>query len=874
MISLRYGAARTFLAALAFLCTSYFGAFAKTGPAIAQRIDRPDHVWRSHAHATIGLRAKARSPDTAAYSVVDYGAPSGNLILDGATALNNTGQIAGYGYDDVLDEDVCAVFDGTQYREVSEFATFTSCYVNGMNDAGVTTGSFDIAGVGTTIYSDPPNAPFYQADLKAVLLNITPKTGVIRTEISPDDESLLYGVNDSGEAIGLGRYSPITGFADPNAPLFVAPGKTSLAVLQPACTVVRSGCGASIDALDSNEPASCSFGGCAITSDGTMLLVDLFTGSYEILSPGGTTRDIVLDADVSIPPIINNSKQLLYAFDTVVNGVTNVKAAIFDIATGKTVTVPPIPKLNCTQYVPLSFNNAGDVLGTASGSGNCAAGTYFLYSPAAGTVDLGSQIVSGYYAIYPRGINDSGDILVDLYKTNGGADHWGFLKPNTAAVAKARARANFSAAALPHVISRSQAARSAAARARLYASARANRPPGISGYLPRASRRVDSFRRPAVRLPELGARAGTPAYTIVDDGAPSTATLLLQVPTAFNDTGQIVGTANDVPYTQSVSCVVFDGSRFTNLRASTTMVDCGPNSINDENPSTGVVDVVGDALSAFSNVTEGLEDSDDKAFISQIAPKSGAVTTTLFTANDESTLIGVNASGLAVGGGFYYDRPLGLSESPAFSLSAGSNTLGLLQPSCALKAAAGCVSVQPDTFEQCPFGGCTITANGSVFLSDVLIAPNGTTRTIKLDSHAEYIQLNNSNQILYDDGEHTEIYNLGTGTLTSVPQIPGSSCGAVAPLSFNDAGTVLGVTGFCTKSADYTYFIYDPKNGTRNLIAELPSGTDSVTPVGINNNGQILVGLTLPSGIVHWGVLNPVTAQKTKHRPRTLIYRI
>jgi hypothetical protein len=278
--------------------------------------------------------------------------------------------------------------------------------------------------------------------------------------------------------------------------------------------------------------------------------------------------------------------------------------------------------------------------------------------------------------------------------------------------------------------------------------------------------------------------------------------------------------------------------------------------------------VVGAAASAFSIINGAgftSEDWDDKAFISRVAPKSGALATTLFAANDNSTLIGVNASGLAIGGAEYFDRTSGENTSPAFVLSPGSNTLSLLQPSCAL--GAGCVDVYPNTFQQCPFGGCTITANGSIFLSDVLIAPNGSTQVIKLDSNADSIQINNSNQIMYRDGQHTEIYKIGTGTLTSVPQIPGSSCQVVAPLSFNDAGTVLGYTSSCTKATDYTYFIYDPKNGTRNLIAELPSGNASVTPVGINNNGQILVGLTLPSGIVHWGVLNPVTAQEPKYRP-------
>ncbi len=233
--------------------------------------------------------------------------------------------------------------------------------------------------------------------------------------------------------------------------------------------------------------------------------------------------------------------------------------------------------------------------------------------------------------------------------------------------------------------------------------------------------------------------------------------------------------------------------------------------------------------------------------------------TTLFAANDASTLIGSNAAGSAVGGGFYDFRSFGTFGYPAFFVAAGSNSIRLLQPTCGPHAP--CVSVSPARGQQCPFGGCEITANGSIFLDDQLITPDGTIQVINLDVTAQSPTINNSNQILYLDGNHVQIYQIGTGAVTTIPAIPGSSCIALSPLSFNDAGQVLGVTDSCTKSTDYTYFVYDPKSGTKELIAELPSGSASVTPVGINNNGQILVGLTLPSGIIHWGTLNPITAQ-------------
>jgi hypothetical protein len=304
-------------------------------------------------------------------------------------------------------------------------------------------------------------------------------------------------------------------------------------------------------------------------------------------------------------------------------------------------------------------------------------------------------------------------------------------------------------------------------------------------------------------------------------------------------------------------------------------------SINDLNPATGSLEVVGAVVSAFSYGPGGFDNgsflSDYKAFVSKIAPESSTVDTLIFAANDTSDLTGVNAAGAAIGVGYDALDVPGDGTQPPFTLAPGSHTIRPLQPSCtAGKSACDGFLLQ----EPCAFGGCNITADGTIFLNGEIVAPDGTARPFKLPDYDPYRPIVNSvGELLYqdlpkDDARPSSViyysdirlYEIATGLETKIPKLAGNTCNDYVPLSLNKAGTVIGYAGDCPTTAEQTYFIYDATNGTRDLMAELPSGDASVLPVGINDNGQILIGITLGNGSIDWGILQPLTVASGHRR--------
>ena len=829
-----------------------------------------------HARPVMYRPAPATA-SAATYTLMDDGVPtSSTYSLSYAVAFNNTGQIAGEAFfNEVLPPYgvLCVLFDGKKYRELSSSANITSCYVDGMNDQDAVSGALDVAGYASTTFSFGNSYPYaYYGDPKAVYSTIVPRTGSIRTTVFPEDQSYLVGVNNAGTAVGLGVYRPRTGFATLDPP-FVTKAGSALNVVQPTCSTVRLGC-AGFPAFGSGQPQGCGFGGCQITSDGKLFLIDLFTGSYELVSPDGTTQDIELGADV-VPniydigaPSINGAGQILYTSQTVVAGVLKLAPRIYQLG-GAVVTVPPIAGKSCTQYIPLSFSNTGEVLGVAYDCGTD--NTYFTYDTVHGTQDLTPALpTSGFFTLSPIGVNDKGQILVDFELSSGGAVHWGVLSP-------------------PRVSARGQAGKrnvTTASRAKTVAflppvsRASTRRFPTVILPSPKRSRasrnselRLFGPASPPLHLRKRSVLAPAPAYSIVDYGAPAQASYSLGNPVAFNNTGQVVGTATDLPYTQSSTCILFDGSRFRNISSSPTVDNCNPMSIDDKSASTGNVVVVGNVVSAFSygsGVYEPGQDTVDvKAFVSRIVPATGTVNTTIFAANDISDLTSVNASGLAIGVGAY-----ALSQNfsaPAFYVAPGMNSLHVLQPSCTTQTAT-C-----DGYNQqipCAFGACSLTDDGTIFLNNVIIAPDGTAQPFKLPDFDPYRPIiNNAKQLLYRDiprgfarpsvpiyYSQVRLYQIGTGQETKIPKITGNTCDGYVPLSFNNAGTVIGLVGQCPATTPDTYFIYDAINGTRDLMALLPSGDGAIVPIGINDNGQILISLTQSDGTIHWGILAPTVA--------------
>jgi len=774
------------------------------------------------------------------YTVVDHGAPaSPSSVLYNSVAFNNTGQIVGFGSDDAAGAAACFLFDGSVYRDISTLPSITFCNPNAISEANATSGAFDVVGYVNTQYSNTSGYGTAYGDYKALYLTATPKSNVVRTAVFTNDQSSFVGVNAAGTALGTGDYYPLASFASTTPPFVVTPEKGSLSLLQPACTTIKLGCGDV--ATQYGDEAPCGFGGCLIAADGTLLLYDLFSGSYEVVAPNGTTRDIALDANLDGVPIMNNAKQIAYAAETVVAGTTVVQTRLFSVGAGTVATVPSLKGMNCGQYVPVSLNNKGRILGYASGCDSNYGFAYFTFDAATGTQELPSALPGNYFSFFPHAINDKNQILVDLELTSGGASHWGYLQP-AAAAASSRVRASAPATAL--VV----AARNSTKVSMREAFVR----PELASLHNRAHPRLTPRTGRPIDLRTLLPRASAPTYTLVDYGAPAATEYTLGSPLAFNNNGQILGAAADVPYRENSACLLFDGLTFRNLGPS-SVVDCSPLALSDENPLTGTVNVVGYSTSAYDAPW------DAKAFFAVASPKSGAISTRRFAANDDSLLAGVNAMGAAIGVGAF--APTSNAQPQPFELAPGENALVLL-PSCVTANTCGFILTRP-----CAFGGCDITADGTLFLDGVLISPGGTKHVVPLDSNAYGPIINNNGQILYADGANTELYTLATGRATKIPQIPGQG-GDYEPLSFNNAGHVLGRIHYDSNRAD-SYYVYDATNGTRFLSAELPSANALLLPVGINDQDQILVELTLPSGVNHWGILRPPAATSSRLRAGT-----
>jgi hypothetical protein len=97
------------------------------------------------------------------------------------------------------------------------------------------------------------------------------------------------------------------------------------------------------------------------------------------------------------------------------------------------------------------------------------------------------------------------------------------------------------------------------------------------------------------------------------------------------------------------------------------------------------------------------------------------------------------------------------------------------------------------------------------------------------------------------------------------------SCTEHVPLSMNNAGEILGYDTACGVATDAGYWTWDPQNGVQRVIMPATTAYSSALPLGVNDNGQILVALNLAAGgQQHWGTFNPVAAA---HASKTALGR-
>ncbi len=378
---------------------------------------------------------------------------------------------------------------------------------------------------------------------------------------------------------------------------------------------------------------------------------------------------------------------------------------------------------------------------------------------------------------------------------------------------------------------------------------------------------------------------------------PDPATYPSSSPIGFNNTGQIFGVAlrsarsNYLSYLTDTDCLVWTGTQFVDLIPSITVRTCTPYAINGADPKSGAYTVVGsftDIHHPAANIGfHGVDYSTD-AFSDSVSA-AGASNLLKYYDHFPAALYGVNASGATIGYSRFNDQPVQILLSEAFT-STSPETLSLLNPAC-FTATSGCLSpiqlygrlLGGKPTGQCGFGGCTVNDAGLFLGYDYLTSQYATYKTGAAPATTELplnivadgaVAFNDANQIAYyapsdsaRDTTESVVYSLTTSTETVIPPVAGTSCKNYYPISMNDLGEVVGFTTVC--SARTFYWTWDPVHGTRDLNTELPAGAPRIQAFGVNDKGQILVSLTSPTGVVHWGTLDPVAPAATAHPPQS-----
>jgi hypothetical protein len=378
--------------------------------------------------------------------------------------------------------------------------------------------------------------------------------------------------------------------------------------------------------------------------------------------------------------------------------------------------------------------------------------------------------------------------------------------------------------------------------------------------------------------------AASPGYTIRNIGAPSGYDF--SSPSGFNNTGQIFGQAGHYLRTggSTQDCFTWSANVFRRvpLPPPTTFgTGCSANAIADANPATGEYEVVGSAIERFA--------PDPHAYAA-IAGPTGFKRATVYYAYAPSTMVGVNASQISLAAA-EFDRDTAY-DAQGLLYSTTTGAAGSLTPLQPLATGIGpALHVLAPTYQNpCPFGGCAINARNEVLGFDFLtindVAATVALYTVGEPSSLVHLPLSDSvgydggpvpnassfpvafndiDQLLYLDAtlEAPALYDADTGVRTIIPVAAGPDCGLPVPLSLNNLGEVLGTFQYC---ATPIYYTWDPVHGTQYLNTQIPANAYTIYPLGVNDNGQILVKLTTSSSVTNWGTLDPVAASDAKPR--------
>jgi hypothetical protein len=237
---------------------------------------------------------------------------------------------------------------------------------------------------------------------------------VSMTLFSSNVSSQLNAVNSTGQAIGTTYYAPPGGFTGP--PIVSTKGGANLTLAQPTCTRRQAICSRSL------VFESCSFGGCDFDDKGDVEAVPLFTGSTldEILNI--TTGKCCTSSD----EYLSTSQHFISDYGDTVGSMVDFDQFDLLVDGGDVGQPNENEELQGCYNNPISLSNKGNILVVSQ----CYPGhENWTWDPAHGFTDIANTLPANSYAkIVPLGINDEGDILVEL-DPHSGPIHWGVLLP-------------------------------------------------------------------------------------------------------------------------------------------------------------------------------------------------------------------------------------------------------------------------------------------------------------------------------------------------------------------------------------------------------------------------------------------------------------
>jgi hypothetical protein len=413
-------------------------------PAFSSPLDevlaaRPAPSMRSEATSRlvqrIGAAREVRSPlarESKSYSIDDIGSPPASLYSEGCggspsgcelgpITLNDTGQIVGQAYpNNGYDRRTCLAWTGSAWVNFgpSDLAQY-GCYPSvGITDAK--NGAFH--SVGATSYPTIGGNRMVGYDA-----NVGASSGTM-TIFDLNSPSVLTDMNAKGTADGQTYYGPFGGWYD-NVSSVTSTGK-KMQILQKKCAGGGNRCmlapamgGSSADTLSLADCNTNSYGVRSISTNGTVFGCSDLDGYY--VEANGSKA-----VDFTLPLASGSQVGSIVGIDDKGNVIYEQSGSgtswIYDPSTGTSASLGSLAGSSCTEYVPISVNASGEVLGEAA---NCSKGdnVYWTWTSASGmqAVSVRGSEDETFAAFW---LNDDGQILVEL-SGNGFSGHWGILSP-------------------------------------------------------------------------------------------------------------------------------------------------------------------------------------------------------------------------------------------------------------------------------------------------------------------------------------------------------------------------------------------------------------------------------------------------------------